>query len=855
MTQTSGLSHCLKQFKQFSDHEVSKAQFTSRISACESCQHRSKFDCRKHLKKCADFAKPKCNWCEYWGEPQNENIQKSRISTMSILTSYFNPTNQTILENNLNSFKEHLSHPVTVLELSYDGNFITDQGYHFKGDVQRHVLWQKERMLNIGIERLSADVDAVAWIDSDLIFENPNWLEETKQQLERYDLVQLYDRVNYIGQDGTVEKSIPSYGKSFADGSNEISSPGGAWAARRELLTGGLCDERITGGGDSEQIRRWVKQGLSIGYTRGTVNHLYHGDYSDRQYKSRYEILKRHQFNPAKDIRKDNQGLWEWASDKPDLHREVREYFESRNPKNHAPEVKKKVDVPPPKVKPLSSYDIDVFMPYYRNLHLVPETINSVLAQHDVKCFVHLVNDCSRENNTELKQRYGHLENIKWHKTKKNCGPYAISNSLVRHMVSGFIGIVDSDDIMLPAHFKTALNDLKQSGSDAWGSTMMQFLNPMENHNERNKRLIGRMPYIDSGQQPDCIPYPRLINGTMVIKKKTFEELNGFDGSMFCGADTEFSQRMQFPSDIRPKIYTSKEVTALRRVCSNSLSNSDDKFGLRSPERKAVTTESIRRYKLWKSQDKIEPTEYGNLDTQKDVLDADYKIETKRKDPVYICMATIPRRLYALKATIDSLIDQCDQFKIYLNNFNYVPEFLKNDKIELIFGDNSRRGSTKFFWADKVDGYILTVDDDLVYPTDYVKVMTSAIDKYKCIVGAHGNILPSDPPIESYYKQRTVLDARKEIKEDTFVDIVGTGTIGFHTDDIKLSMGDMIYPDREDFSIFKLAYDNSYTKVIVAHPEEWLKSSTHQNDLGLYGQAVLDDRLETEIINAHRNFR
>ncbi|QDU09834.1 glycosyltransferase family 2 protein [Gimesia aquarii] len=499
-------------------------------------------------------------------------------------------------------------------------------------------------------------------------------------------------------------------------------------------------------------------------------------------------------------------------------------------------------------------YDLDVFVPYFRNLHLVPQTIDSILWQTNVKPFVHLVNDCSREDDAELKRRYGHLLNIRWHKTKKNSGPYAIANGLFYHMVSDVIGIVDSDDIILPTHFEKALSALKENEADVYGSSMQQFLNPLENHNTRNATIVERVPVIDSGARPDCIPYPRIINGTMVIKKKTFRDLNGFDGSMFCGADTEFSQRLQFPSDFNIKLHISKEITALRRVCSNSLSNSDTRFGLKSFERDAVTKASVKRYNLWKSQKKIDPTAFGNLHACKDVFEQLPPVSFLREGRKTACIATIPRRVYALEATLNSLIDQVDSIKIYLNNFKHIPDFLKNDKIELIFGDNRRKGSTKFFWADKITGYIFTCDDDLVYPSDYVQVMSTAIDRYKCLVGAHGNILKPGK-ITNYYKDRTVLDARKAVPKDTFVDILGTGAIAFHTDDIKMSMDDMDMPDMEDIAIFKLSYNHSYTKVVVAHPEGWFQSSTHNNDLGLYGDAVLDGSKETEVINEHKNHR
>lgn len=509
--------------------------------------------------------------------------------------------------------------------------------------------------------------------------------------------------------------------------------------------------------------------------------------------------------------------------------------------------------IPPPVVT--EDYSVDCFVPYFRNLHLVSQTIDSILSQWNIKAFIHLVNDCSLEDDAELKHQFGSLPNVRFYKTLKNSGPYAIANSLFEHTVSPFIGIVDSDDVLLPTHFHTAITNLKESGKHAWGSSMRQFLNPRENHNERNLRVVYSSPIIDSGARPDCIPHPRLINGTMVIRKETFEALNGFDGRMFCGADTEFSQRMQFPSDIECEVYISREVTALRRVCSNSLSNSNARFGLRSPERDAVLKESVRRYNFWKSQDKINPREYGTLDSKGSVLDPNYKISFRRNDPVYFCMAAIPRRMYSLERTVESLLPQCDHLMLYLNDFSYVPDFLKHDKIQIVHGDNSRRGSTKFFWADKVRGFILTVDDDLIYPPDYAEAMTTAIDRYKCIVGAHGNKLKLGK-IDNYHRDRTVLDGRKELKEDTFVDIIGTGTIGFHTDDIKICMADIDLPDMEDIAVFKHSYNHSYAKVIVAHPDGWLKSSSHHNDLGIYGDAcVAGCELETEIINAHKNHR
>ena len=67
-----------------------------------------------------------------------------------------------------------------------------------------------------------------------------------------------------------------------------------------------------------------------IGRVPGMALHLWHGNPVNRQYGSRKEILRRHHFDPASDLRINEDGLWEWASKKPGLHQALRDYFDAR---------------------------------------------------------------------------------------------------------------------------------------------------------------------------------------------------------------------------------------------------------------------------------------------------------------------------------------------------------------------------------------------------------------------------------------------------------------------------------------------------------------------------------------------
>jgi hypothetical protein len=67
-----------------------------------------------------------------------------------------------------------------------------------------------------------------------------------------------------------------------------------------------------------------------IGCVPGLALHLWHGNPVNRQYSSRNAILQRHVFDPATDLGLNAEGIWEWASNKPEMHNEVRAYFSAR---------------------------------------------------------------------------------------------------------------------------------------------------------------------------------------------------------------------------------------------------------------------------------------------------------------------------------------------------------------------------------------------------------------------------------------------------------------------------------------------------------------------------------------------
>ena len=245
------------------------------------------------------------------------------------------------------------------MEASFDGRFHLGADWEIRA-TEQNLMWQKEQMLNQMIQRLPLEIDRVAWIDADLLFQNSAWALETLARLEAVPVVQLFENCRYLNAQGTEILTHPSFARRLRDGLDNYGVPGGAWAARRNFLERhGLYASNIIGGGDQvfahalcglwhqyvdqlsppalqEDYHRW-QVGIwhevrgQLGCVSGDVYHLYHGTRENRRYVERRQILIDARFDPATDLSTDENGLLQWASDKPDLHQQVRDYFSSRN--------------------------------------------------------------------------------------------------------------------------------------------------------------------------------------------------------------------------------------------------------------------------------------------------------------------------------------------------------------------------------------------------------------------------------------------------------------------------------------------------------------------------------------------
>lgn len=92
-------------------------------------------------------------------------------------------------------------------------------------------------------------------------------------------------------------------------------------------------------------------------------------------------------------------------------------------------------------------------------------------------------------------------------------------------------------------------------------------------------------------------------------------------------------------------------------------------------------------------------------------------------------LATFPIRANILMQTVRSILPQVDRLCICLNDYDKVPEALADEpKIETLIPDRDLKDAGKFAFGVAPDDRVFTIDDDILYPPDYVTTTLSFFD-------------------------------------------------------------------------------------------------------------------------------
>ncbi|MDX7745288.1 hypothetical protein [Aeromonas veronii] len=218
-------------------------------------------------------------------------------------------------------------------------------------------------------------------------------------------------------------------------------------------------------------------------------------------------------------------------------------------------------------------------------------------------------------------------------------------------------------------------------------------------------------------------------------------------------------------------------------------------------------------------------------------------------------MATYPAREHIYLDAVDSIIDQVDILYIYFNGYDNVPDEIlhhaKKEKIEYIISPRSTlRASGKFSWIGTIPGYHLTIDDDIIYPSDYVSSLVNeakAINDENIIIGVHGSIFKKNVKDASKCREK-IFNFQDELSSTCQVHMIGSGTALFTPSTSRLiDVEELLsHPIANDELLAIQARNIGIGIYCVKRNAHWLRSNTAM-EFGVYEEKQLNKSLKNEV--------
>lgn len=384
-----------------------------------------------------------------------------------------------------------------------------------------------------------------------------------------------------------------------------------------------------------------------------------------------------------------------------------------------------------------------------------------------------------------------------------NHGTYVAFNTLRQYARGELISRCDADDVVLPGRLCHLIRLAESDPS------------------------LGMVNTYYSNACPDTLTILKQYNyppeGCWTLRRWAWDKLGGFP-PWKCGADTESKLRAEY---MGIKHAVLPEYTYLARQHATQLTRSDETSGKSALRQQYISLINRDRalYAAGKSPEKVVPV-VAPCSVEGPLFD----------DPVWVSLAAIPQRKKLLQQVVEGLLPQVNRLNVYLNGFGSVPKYLKHPKIVVarsqVHGDRGDAG--KMFWVEECPGYYLSVDDDILYPPDYVEKMVGAIKARgnKVVMGVHGVVLK--PDFHDYVKDRTVFRFQEPLEYDKPCHLVGTGTAAWHVRGIQVTKADFPVPNMADIWLARLGQQQKVPFVTLARPKKWLV------DLGGYTGSIFD---------------
>ncbi len=182
---------------------------------------------------------------------------------------------------------------------------------------------------------------------------------------------------------------------------------------------------------------------------------------------------------------------------------------------------------------------VTVIIPTYNRADKIENSIKSVLGQTYEDFTLIIVDDCSKDNTEEVVRSIGD-ERIVYHRLEINKGAAGARNEGVKLADTEFIAFEDSDDLWLPDKLEKQTEYLDEHQDVGLVYGKIRVLSPEMTYEFPNEAVQGEL---EGELYPWLLRRNTIDTPTMFIRKKCFDEAGGFDPTLRCLEDWEFSIR------------------------------------------------------------------------------------------------------------------------------------------------------------------------------------------------------------------------------------------------------------------------------------------------------------------------
>jgi len=491
---------------------------------------------------------------------------------------------------------------------------------------------------------------------------------------------------------------------------------------------------------------------------------------------------------------------------------------------------------------------VSIVMTAYNAQLTIKKSVFSVLQQTYQNIELIVVDDCSSDNTSNILYELSKMDRrLRVIRNPINRGTYWSKNFGLSQAKGFYLSTHDADDISSPTRIMMQLKKLINN-ENMFICTVDYERRELDGTLVLNRGLRQRISY-------QC----------MMWKRHPITSTLGFFDSVRTSADDEYYQRIRLLynekiGNVLIPLYHAIVIEGSLTMDPENLAKLDTMVLSATSHLSNVRKSYVENYNAWHSSIRKGENPFIRFPLVERKFAVPDKISIKdwpQADKITISMATFPPREKVVELVIRALLPQVDYLNIYLNDFESIPNFLQHPKINAVLSKDAKgdlRDNGKFYFLDRIhEGYHIMVDDDINYPENYIATLILKIEQYgrNAIVGSHGVIL--DNPITRFFQDRTVYNFIKSLDRDCFVNLLGTGTICYHTSTLSMEGFSAPHTGMADVYLALIAREQKIPMVCIQRPSGWMSEINHGGGT-LWDEFKADDKKQTKLVKAIGNW-